>query len=68
MVMESSNFSTMEMSPLAITPDPRPHPPHPPHAYLLDVSHNASLGLDVQLFDSLNELLFPLTLRRVYTS
>lgn len=34
----------------------------PPHTYLLDMSHNASLGLDVQLFDSLNEFLLSLTL------
>lgn len=36
--------------------------PARPHTYLLDMSHNASLGLDVQLFDSLNEFLFSLTL------
>lgn len=34
-------------------------------AYLLDVGHDPSLGLNVQLFDSFNELLFLLTLQRV---
>lgn len=39
--------------------------PAKPHTYLLDVGHDPSLGLNVQLFDSFNKLLFLLTLQRV---
>ena len=38
--------------------------PEPP-TYLLNMSHDPRLGLNVQLFDPFNKLLFPLTLRRV---
>lgn len=43
---------------------PQSHPTKP-HTYLLYMGHDPGLGLNVQLFDSFNKFLFPLTLWRV---
>ena len=59
--MSPLNIPTAEMLLLAKALASMANPARP-HTYLLDMSHNAGLGLDVQLFDSLNEFLFSLTL------